>query len=81
MLGWGKRRTKPARERREPGFDESRADALRVEPDDRVGGGKKRRKSTGADRREPRFDDRDDLRAEPRENNVARRTTGGGDGG
>jgi penicillin-binding protein 1A len=82
MLGWGKRRTKPARERREPGFDDARAEVLRADPGDRVGGGKKRRKTTGAERREPRFDDRDDLRAEPREKSVARRKSGsGGDGG
>ena len=72
MLGWGKRRTKPARERREPGFDDSRGEVLRADPDDRVAGGRRRKKTDSA-RREPRFDDGGDLRADPREISVARK--------
>ena len=71
MLGWGKGRKEAGRERREPGFDDPRGEILRAEPDDRVSGGR-RRKASGDGRREPRLDDRDDLRADPRENSLAR---------
>ncbi|MDE2362079.1 MAG: penicillin-binding protein [Hyphomicrobiales bacterium] len=75
MLGWGKGKKKPARERREPGFSASREN-LRADPDERIGAGKRRGASEG--RREPRLDDGDDLRADRRESNVARRKPGGG---
>ena len=79
MSGWEKRQTKPARERREPGFDDPRGETLRADPDDRVSGGR-RRKTTGDGRREPRFGDRDDLRADPRELQVSRRKSDGAGG-
>jgi len=73
MWGIGGSRKKPERgARREPGFDDPRGEGLRVEPDDRIAGGRKGKRA-GDGRREPRLSTDGDLRADPRERSVGRR--------
>ena len=73
MWGIGGSRKKPERgARREPGFDDPRGEGLRVEPDDRIAGGRKSKRAADG-RREPRLSTDGDLRADPRERSVGRR--------
>ncbi|MFO1169206.1 MAG: penicillin-binding protein 1A [Rhodoblastus sp.] len=73
MWGIGGSRKKPERgARREPAFDDPRGEGLRVEPDDRIAGGRKGKRAADG-RREPRLSTDGDLRADPRERSVGRR--------
>ncbi len=73
MWGWGGSKRKPARrERREPGFEDPRDEALRADPDDRIVGGRSGRRGVDQ-RREPRLSSDGDLRADPRERDLGRK--------
>jgi len=81
MRGFGGSKEKPDRgSRREPGFDDPRREGLRVEADDRIAGGRRSARA-GDGRREPRLSTDGDLRADPREKSVGRKTSEADGGG